>query len=50
MDLGMIGMGRMGGPMSQRLMRGGHCVIGFARNLDALRHLKEKGIQRRVVS
>jgi 6-phosphogluconate dehydrogenase len=44
MDLGMIGMGRMGGPMSQRLLRGGHCVIGLARNPDALRQLKEKGI------
>jgi len=44
MDLGMIGMGRMGGPMSQRLLRGGHCVIGLARNLDALGQLKEKGI------
>jgi 6-phosphogluconate dehydrogenase len=44
MDLGMIGMGRMGGPMSQRLLRGGHRVIGLARNMDALRHLKEQGI------
>ena len=44
MDLGMIGMGRMGAPMSQRLLRGGHRVIGFARHPDALRQLEEKGI------
>jgi 6-phosphogluconate dehydrogenase len=44
MELGMIGMGRMGGPMSQRLIRGGHRVVGFVRNMDALRHLEEKGV------
>ncbi|MDE2366803.1 MAG: decarboxylating 6-phosphogluconate dehydrogenase [Betaproteobacteria bacterium] len=44
MDLGMIGMGRMGGPMSQRLLHGGHRVIGYARHADALRQLEEKGI------
>ncbi|SEL26712.1 phosphogluconate dehydrogenase (NAD(+)-dependent, decarboxylating) [Nitrosovibrio tenuis] len=44
MELGMIGMGRMGGPMSQRLLRGGHRVIGYARHLDALRQLEEKGV------
>ena len=44
MDLGMIGLGRMGGPMSQRLLRGGHRVVGFARHMDTLKHLEEKGI------
>ncbi len=44
MELGMIGMGRMGGPMSQRLIRSGHRVVGFARHMDALRCLEEKGI------
>jgi 6-phosphogluconate dehydrogenase len=44
MELGMIGMGRMGGPMSQRLIHSGHRVVGFARNMDALRHLEEKGV------
>ncbi len=29
MDLGMIGLGRMGGNMAQRLLRGGHRVVGF---------------------
>ncbi|HTJ55079.1 MAG TPA: decarboxylating 6-phosphogluconate dehydrogenase [Nitrosospira sp.] len=44
MELGMIGMGRMGGPMSQRLIHSGHRVVGFARHMDALRRLEEKGI------
>ncbi len=44
MDIGMIGMGRMGGPMSQRLLRGGHRVIGYARHPDALRQLEENGV------
>src|SRR5690606_22817789 len=29
MDIGMIGLGRMGGNMAQRLLRGGHGVAGF---------------------
>ncbi|MDN5753117.1 MAG: decarboxylating 6-phosphogluconate dehydrogenase [Nitrosospira sp.] len=44
MELGMIGLGRMGGNMAQRLMRGGHRVAGFARKPDALREIAEKGI------
>ena len=44
MDLGMIGLGRMGGNMAQRLVRGGHRVVGFARNPQTLRQMEEKGI------
>jgi 6-phosphogluconate dehydrogenase len=44
MELGMIGLGRMGGPMAQRLMRGGHRVTGFARNLEAVKQLEEMNI------
>jgi len=33
MDIGMIGLGKMGGNMAERLVRGGHRVIGF--DLDA---------------
>ena len=44
MELGMIGLGRMGGPMAQRLTRGGHRVVGLARNPDALRQLEEMNI------
>ncbi|MBK8460800.1 MAG: decarboxylating 6-phosphogluconate dehydrogenase [Micropruina sp.] len=32
MELGLIGLGKMGGPMRQRLRDGGHTVIGFDRN------------------
>ena len=40
----MIGLGRMGGNMAQRLVRGGHRVVGFARNPQTLRQMEEKGI------
>ncbi|HZV39373.1 MAG TPA: NAD(P)-binding domain-containing protein, partial [Pseudoxanthomonas sp.] len=29
MELGMVGLGRMGANMAQRLLRGGHRVAGF---------------------
>jgi len=32
MQLGMVGLGRMGGNMAKRLRRGGHEVIGYVRN------------------
>ena len=32
MQLGMVGLGRMGGNMLERLRRGGHDVIGYTRN------------------
>ena len=35
MKLGMIGLGRMGGNMRERLHRGGHEVIGYRRNPQA---------------
>jgi 6-phosphogluconate dehydrogenase len=44
MELGMIGLGRMGGAMAQRLIRGGHRVVGLARKPDALRQLEEMNI------
>jgi 6-phosphogluconate dehydrogenase len=36
MKLGMIGLGRMGGNMTERLMRGGHEVVVFDRSPDAI--------------
>ncbi len=47
MQLGMIGLGRMGANMRERLRRGGHEVIGYDRNPDvsdvgALSELVEK--------
>ncbi|WP_119726287.1 phosphogluconate dehydrogenase (NAD(+)-dependent, decarboxylating) [Thermomonospora amylolytica] len=32
MDIGMIGLGRMGGNMAERLRRGGHNVVGYDRD------------------
>src|SRR5215207_6635003 len=32
MELGLVGLGRMGGNMRQRLRRGGHTVVGYARS------------------
>lgn len=34
MQLGMVGLGRMGANMSERLRRGGHEVIGYDRDTD----------------
>ena len=36
MRLAMIGLGRMGGNMSERLMRGGHEVVVFDRSAEAI--------------
>ena len=36
MELGMIGLGRMGGNMAQRLVAGGHRVVTFDRDPDAV--------------
>jgi 6-phosphogluconate dehydrogenase len=44
MEIGMIGLGRMGGNMAQRLMRGGHRVVGYARDAGTLARLEEKGM------
>jgi 6-phosphogluconate dehydrogenase len=35
MQLGMVGLGRMGGNMRNRLRAAGHEVVGYSRNLDA---------------
>jgi 6-phosphogluconate dehydrogenase len=45
MDIGMIGLGRMGGNMAQRLLRGGHRVIGFAPSPDTRRSIEDKGAE-----
>ncbi len=43
MQLGMIGLGRMGGGISLRLLKAGHKVVAFDRSADAVAHLAEKG-------
>jgi 6-phosphogluconate dehydrogenase len=45
MELAMIGLGRMGANMAQRLLRGGHRVIGFDPMVAARRSIEEKGAQ-----
>ena len=34
MELGLIGLGKMGGNMRERIRRGGHTVIGYDRNAE----------------
>jgi 6-phosphogluconate dehydrogenase len=44
MQLGIIGLGRMGGNIARRLARGGHQCIVFDRDPAAARGLTDKGI------
>jgi 6-phosphogluconate dehydrogenase len=44
MKIAMIGLGRMGANMAQRLMKAGHAVVGYDRSPDAVnRHSKAGG-------
>jgi 6-phosphogluconate dehydrogenase len=43
MQLGMIGLGRMGANMSRRLMAAGHTVVAYDHHLDARRALATEG-------
>jgi 6-phosphogluconate dehydrogenase len=43
MQLGMIGLGRMGANMARRLMRGGHQIVAFDRSADAVKALAADG-------
>ena len=43
MQLGMIGLGRMGANMSRRLMRGGHELVVYDVDADAVARLEEEG-------
>lgn len=44
MELAMIGLGRMGGNMAERLLRAGHRVVGFDPEPSAARRLADKGV------
>jgi 6-phosphogluconate dehydrogenase len=44
MQIGMVGLGRMGGNMARRLVRSGHECVGFARTEETRRKLSEDGI------
>jgi 6-phosphogluconate dehydrogenase len=43
MDIGLIGLGRMGGNMARRLLRGGHRVVGWATDEAAIARLEADG-------
>ena len=43
MQIAMIGLGRMGANMAERLLQHGHEVYGYDKNPDAIRALVEKG-------
>jgi 6-phosphogluconate dehydrogenase len=45
MELGMIGLGRMGANMTERLVRGGHRVIGFDPKPESRKRIEDKGAQ-----
>ena len=43
MQIGMVGLGRMGGNMARRLLRGGHEVVAFATDASAVRQFAAEG-------
>ena len=43
MELGMIGLGRMGGNMAQRLLQGGHRVVAYDPRAEAVQALAHDG-------
>src|SRR5437773_3670706 len=44
MDLGLVGLGKMGGNMARRLARGGHRVLGYARTRESVLALEKDGV------
>ncbi|MCZ6614619.1 MAG: decarboxylating 6-phosphogluconate dehydrogenase [Chloroflexi bacterium] len=43
MELGMIGLGRMGGNMVQRLLQGGHRIVAYDANAEAIQTAVQQG-------
>jgi 6-phosphogluconate dehydrogenase len=43
MDLGLVGLGKMGGFMTERLLRGGHRVVGYDRTPSVVQGMVGKG-------
>jgi 6-phosphogluconate dehydrogenase len=43
MDLGLIGLGKMGGNMAERLRHGGHRIVGFDFSAEAVKRLSDTG-------
>ncbi len=46
MELGMIGLGKMGAYMTERLVRAGHRIVGYDRDPAAVERAAEKGAGR----
>ena len=45
MELGMVGLGRMGANMARRLMRDGHRIVAFDVSPDAVAALEKDGAE-----
>src|SRR6266849_4850975 len=45
MELGMVGLGRMGANMVERLVRGGHRVVGYDRDAGAVARVVAAGAE-----
>jgi 6-phosphogluconate dehydrogenase len=45
MKIGMIGLGRMGGNMARRLMAGGHQIVAYDRDADAVAKMAAEGAE-----
>lgn len=45
MDIGFVGLGRMGSNMVERLLRGGHRVVAYNRSPEKTRHVMAKGAE-----
>ncbi|HEY5253798.1 MAG TPA: NAD(P)-binding domain-containing protein, partial [Acidobacteriaceae bacterium] len=43
MEIGLIGLGKMGFNMAERLRQGGHKVVGFDFNAEAVKNLTAAG-------
>jgi 6-phosphogluconate dehydrogenase len=43
MELGMVGLGRMGGNMTQRLLEGGHSIVAYDPGAEAVEAVEALG-------
>jgi len=43
MEIGIIGLGRMGGNMAERLLKNGHNIIGYSQNSEEIKNIENKG-------
>ena len=49
MQLGIVGLGRMGAFMAERLVRSGHTIIGYVRHAERIEELlKELPVEKRL--